>query len=66
MTAPTTAPAHPVAAHPAGSSESVDTAAQPGCPACPHPMAEHDPIGVRFCAATEARALDRGCVCRIG
>jgi hypothetical protein len=65
MTAPTTVPTHPVA----GSSDpvgTVDTAAQPGCPACPHPMAEHDPIGVRFCAATEARALDRGCVCRIG
>jgi hypothetical protein len=47
-------------------SEPLTAAAQePGCPACPHPLAEHDPIGARFCRATAASgATDRGCVCR--
>jgi hypothetical protein len=36
------------------------------CPACPHPLALHDPIGARFCRATAAAALSRGCVCRAG
>jgi len=35
----------------------------PTCAACPHPWAEHDPIGVRFCTVTTSRGLDRGCVC---
>ncbi|MDX8034047.1 RGCVC family protein [Lentzea sp. BCCO 10_0856] len=33
------------------------------CAACPHPWEEHDPLGVRFCAATTASALPRGCIC---
>lgn len=37
--------------------------AEPMCPACPHALADHDPIGTRFCAATTAGALSRGCVC---
>ena len=36
------------------------------CPACAHPLAQHDPIGVRFCLATATGAFDRGCVCRVG
>ena len=36
------------------------------CPACPHPLAQHDRIGVRFCLATAAGTADRGCVCRVG
>ena len=36
----------------------------PACPACPHPLEAHDPIGVRFCRATATAGLDRGCVCR--
>jgi hypothetical protein len=39
-------------------------AKEPDCPACPHPQAEHDVIGARFCRATIAGAFDRGCVCR--
>jgi hypothetical protein len=35
----------------------------PTCPACPHPAALHDAIGARFCRATMAKALSRGCVC---
>jgi hypothetical protein len=34
------------------------------CDVCPHPLAGHDPIGLRFCQATLAGALTRGCVCR--
>lgn len=34
------------------------------CVVCPHPWHEHDPIGVRFCTATAAAALSRGCICR--
>jgi hypothetical protein len=33
------------------------------CVACPHDRDAHDAIGTRFCAATSARGLDRGCVC---
>ena len=39
-------------------------APEPACPACPHPVARHDDIGLRFCRATVASALDRACVCR--
>ncbi|WP_157984536.1 RGCVC family protein [Lentzea terrae] len=34
------------------------------CAVCPHPWHEHDPLGVRYCAATTAAALSRGCICR--
>ena len=33
------------------------------CAVCPHPLAAHDAISLRFCRATEARAATRGCVC---
>ncbi|MGH3850988.1 MAG: RGCVC family protein, partial [Pseudonocardiaceae bacterium] len=33
------------------------------CTVCPHPWDAHDRIGVRYCAATVAGALSRGCVC---
>ncbi len=36
------------------------------CGSCPHPVAAHDPIGLRFCRATRAGDIDRGCVCRVG
>ena len=35
------------------------------CGSCPHPLAAHDPIGLRFCRATRAGDIDRGCVCRV-
>ena len=35
----------------------------PACAACPHSRDAHDRIGTRFCAATTAGALSRGCVC---
>lgn len=45
--------------------------AQDACPVCPHPVAAHDPISLRFCRATEERhdgsapvmSATRGCVC---
>jgi hypothetical protein len=33
------------------------------CPVCPHPRGNHDDLGRRYCAATAAAALDRGCIC---
>lgn len=41
----------------------VTTSADETCSACNHPWSAHDIIGRRFCAATLAGALDRGCVC---
>jgi hypothetical protein len=41
-----------------------DDAAAARCPACVHPVDAHDVIATRFCAATTARALARGCACR--
>lgn len=36
----------------------------PTCDACEHPLDAHDEIGRRFCSATVAAALSRGCICR--
>jgi hypothetical protein len=34
------------------------------CAVCPHPLAAHDAISLRFCRASEAQATTpRGCVC---
>ncbi|MFD6894076.1 RGCVC family protein [Rhodococcus sp. NPDC060086] len=33
------------------------------CTACPHSMDSHDALGVRFCAVTSSRSLDRKCIC---
>ncbi|WP_433261352.1 RGCVC family protein [Actinosynnema sp. CS-041913] len=37
--------------------------AERSCPACPHPADAHDPLARRFCAATRAGGLHRGCLC---
>ena len=34
------------------------------CSVCEHILSSHDPIGQRFCQATEAHALSRNCICR--
>jgi hypothetical protein len=34
------------------------------CDVCGHPTASHDRIALRFCAATQAGALSRGCLCK--
>ena len=33
------------------------------CEMCPHALSAHDAISLRFCAATQAAAATRGCVC---
>jgi hypothetical protein len=33
------------------------------CAACPHPIATHDRISLRFCTATTSEKHSRGCVC---
>jgi hypothetical protein len=33
------------------------------CSVCPHALAAHDAISLRFCRATRAAATTRGCVC---
>ena len=51
------------------STTSVPTAVLPvaeamaACAVCPHPLAAHDAISLRFCHATQAAATTRGCVC---
>ena len=37
--------------------------ADDACQACTHPWSAHDVISARFCTATVALALARGCVC---
>ncbi len=38
-------------------------AAAGACEMCPHALSAHDAISLRFCAATQAAAMTRGCVC---
>ncbi|WP_196777659.1 RGCVC family protein [Lentzea aerocolonigenes] len=33
------------------------------CDVCPHPWQAHDPLSTRYCTATTASALSRGCIC---
>ncbi|MHA4848674.1 RGCVC family protein [Rhodococcus sp. MSC1_016] len=33
------------------------------CTACPHSPDTHDALGIRFCAVTSDRNLDRKCIC---
>ena len=33
------------------------------CAVCAHEVEHHDPIGARYCRATQAQALPRGCIC---
>jgi hypothetical protein len=47
-----------------GAASGPEDGAPAGCPACTHPVEVHDTTATRFCAATTARALARGCVCR--
>lgn len=42
-----------------------DATALPRCRVCAHDEAAHDRIATRFCAATTAGGLDRGCACRV-
>ena len=33
------------------------------CAACKHDWDKHDALGVRYCTATTAGSLSRGCIC---
>jgi hypothetical protein len=33
------------------------------CDVCPHPVDDHDAIGLRFCRATRSTGADRACAC---
>ncbi len=46
--------------------EDAATVAAPACAGCPHGIDAHDAIALRYCRATVAGALDRGCVCQTG
>jgi hypothetical protein len=56
----------PTAARPEVSSKASPpvTDEDRGCDVCPHPVDDHDAIGLRFCRATRSSGVDRGCVCR--
>ncbi len=35
-----------------------------GCDVCAHPLDDHDRVARRYCTATFANAIARGCICR--
>lgn len=41
----------------------VEHAPADACGNCPHPLGAHDAISLRFCHATQAGDLPRGCAC---
>ncbi|HZA72983.1 MAG TPA: RGCVC family protein [Propionibacteriaceae bacterium] len=41
----------------------VNVATADLCPTCQHPLAAHDVIGVRWCAATKLGIGSRECIC---
>ena len=57
------APTHPTHLDPAVELEQAQDAATVCCDMCPHPLDQHDAIAQRFCTATSAGALSRGCIC---
>jgi hypothetical protein len=44
----------------------LDESVEPdvACAVCAHHLADHDAIGLRYCRATQAQVLSRGCICR--
>ncbi len=49
--------------HPSQDGPVPDPVIPPACAACPHERDAHDRLGTRFCAATVAGDLRRGCIC---
>jgi hypothetical protein len=45
------------------SAEQTDGEGQRRCAVCKHDLRGHDPISRRYCQATQAQALPRGCIC---
>jgi hypothetical protein len=50
---------------PTQSTTSLDPSAvaAPKCSACPHDLDQHDRISLRYCSATTAATMTRGCIC---
>jgi len=48
---------------PAVELEQAEDAANVCCDMCSRPLDQHDAIAQRFCTATAAGALSRGCIC---
>ena len=48
---------------PQGGHLDVDADQRPRCAVCTHELEHHDPISARYCRATQAQALPRGCIC---
>jgi len=46
------------------SAERLTTQAEATCDMCWHSTADHDSVAARYCNATRANALSRGCICR--
>lgn len=40
-----------------------DVAGSERCTVCDHQLADHDPISLRYCHATQAQAHSRACIC---
>ena len=47
----------------AGRHAATTTPTADSCDSCPHPLADHDALGTRFCAASASSNLSRGCIC---
>ncbi len=60
MTASTSLSSPVAAGLPDGSTHAVAAT----CDVCPHLAVSHDRIGQRFCDATLAGVVTRGCICR--
>ena len=56
-------PTHATLLDPAVELEQAQDAATACCDMCPHPLDQHDAIAQRFCTATSAGELSRGCIC---
>jgi hypothetical protein len=41
----------------------VDRGQDQRCAACAHDLADHDPISLHYCQATQAQASSRGSIC---
>jgi hypothetical protein len=54
----------PLPRQPLANGEAGEGEVKPRCDVCGHHLADHDPIGLRYCQATQAQALHRNCICR--
>ena len=50
---------------PAPLQSDVTAAPVPMCDVCAHAISGHDVTATRYCDATQANALSRGCICQL-